>query len=66
MKRLSFLVLLLAFLAMGCGLSRSPGSSLSLSAESFQPQFVAVASDPELFTLKSPEVIETSARGSDR
>jgi len=60
MKRLSFLVLLWAFLSVGCGLSRSPGSSLSSSAVSFQPRFVAVPSDPELFTLKSPEVAVTS------
>ena len=65
MKRLSFLVLLLAFLAAGCGLSRAPGSSLSSSAGSSQPPFVAVASDPEFFALNSPEVIETTTRGGD-
>ena len=65
MRCLSFLVLLLAFLSLGCGLSRSPGSSLSSSEGSFQPRFVAVPSDPELFTLKSPEVVETSGRGSE-
>ena len=65
MKRLSFLVLLLAFLAAGCGHSRAPGSSLSSSAGSSQPPFVAVASDPEFFALNSPEVIETTTRGGD-
>jgi phospholipid-binding lipoprotein MlaA len=68
MRRLSFLAFLLAFLAAGCGLSRSPGSSLSSSAVSIQPRFVAVASDPEVFSLKSPEVVETSgsAREDER
>jgi phospholipid-binding lipoprotein MlaA len=64
MRFLSFLALLLAFLAAGCGLSRNPASSLSSSAASFQPRFVAIPSNPELFTLKSPEVAVTSEGGS--
>ena len=56
MKRFSFLVLLLAFLAVGCAHRPSPVSSL--------PQLVMVASDSERIPLKSPEVSVTSGSGS--
>jgi phospholipid-binding lipoprotein MlaA len=64
MKRLSFLVLLLAFLAVGCAHRPSPISSLSSSAASFQPQLVMVASDSERITLESPEISVESEGGS--
>lgn len=64
MKRLSFLVLLLAFLAVGCAHRPSPVSSLSSPVESFQAQLVMVASNSEQMTLKSPEVSVTSGSGS--
>ena len=64
MKRLSSLVFLFAFLVVGCGHSRNPASSLSSSADSFQPRFVAVPSNPELFSLNFPEVAVTSEGGS--
>ena len=68
MKRLAFLAFLLGFLAVGCGHSRNPASSLSSSAVFFQPRFVAVPSNPELFTLQSPEVVLASegASGDER
>jgi phospholipid-binding lipoprotein MlaA len=56
MKRFSFLVLLLAFLAVGCAHRPSPVSSL--------PQLVMVASDSERIPLKSPGVSVTSGSGS--
>jgi phospholipid-binding lipoprotein MlaA len=64
MKRLSFLVLLLAFLAVGCAHRPSTVSSLSSSAASFQPQLVMVASDSERITLESPEISVESGGGS--
>ena len=64
MKRLSFLVFLFAFLVVGCGHSRNPASSLSSSADSFPPRFVVVPSNPELSSLKFPEVAVASEGGS--
>ena len=56
MKRLSFLVLLLAFLAVGCAHRSSPVSPL--------PQLATVVSNSEQIPLKSPEVSVTSANES--
>jgi phospholipid-binding lipoprotein MlaA len=56
MKRLSFLGLLLAFLAVGCAHRPSPVSSL--------PQLVMEASNSEQIPLKCPEVSATSGSGS--
>ena len=56
MKRLSFLALLVAFLAVGCAHRSSPVSSPSSSAASFQPQLVLAASNSEQIALKSPEI----------
>ena len=56
MKRLSFLVLLLAFLAVGCAHRSSPVSPL--------PPSVMVVSNSEQIPLKSPEVSVTSGSGS--
>jgi phospholipid-binding lipoprotein MlaA len=56
MKRLSILVLLLAFLAVGCAHRTSPVSPL--------PQLVMVVSNSEQILLKSPEVSVTSGGGS--
>ena len=64
MKRPSFLVLLLAFLAVGCAQSPYPVSSLSSPTASFQPQLVMAASDSEQITLKSLAVSVTSESGS--
>ena len=57
MKRLSFLVLLLAFLAVGCAHRSSPVSP---------PQLVMGVSNSEQIPLKSPEVSVTSGRGERR
>lgn len=56
MKRLSFLVFLLAFLAVGCAHRPSPVSPL--------PQSAMVASNSEQTPLKSPEVPVTSGSES--
>jgi len=56
MKRLSFLGLLLAFLAVGCAHRPSPVSSL--------PQLVMEASNSEPITLEFPEVSVTSGNES--
>ena len=56
LKRLSFLVLLLTFLAVGCAHRSSPVSSL--------PQLVKVVSHSEQIPLKSPEVSVTSGNES--
>lgn len=56
MKRPSILVLLLAFLAVGCAHRSSPVSP--------SPQLVMGASNSEQIPLKSPEVSVTSGRGS--
>jgi phospholipid-binding lipoprotein MlaA len=64
MKRLFFLACLFAFVAVGCGHSRVPVSSLSSSGAYVEPRFVAVPSDPEMFTLKSPELAVSSEGGS--
>ena len=66
MKRFSFLVLLLAFLAVGCAHSPSPASSLAPSAASFQPQLVMVVSNSEQIPLKSPEMSGSGMRRDDR
>ena len=63
MKRLSFLVLLLAFLAVGCAHRPSTVSSFS-SAGSFQAQLVMVPSDSAQITLESPEISVESGDGS--
>ena len=63
MKRLSFLVLLLAFLAVGCAHRPSTVSSFS-SAGSFQAQLVMVSSDSAQITLESPEISVESGDGS--
>ena len=63
MKRLSFLVLLLAFLAVGCAHRPSTVSSFS-SAESFQAQLMMVPSDSAQITLESPEISVESGDGS--
>lgn len=66
MKRLSFLVLLLAFLAVGCAHRPLTGSSFS-SAGSFQAQLVMVPSDSAQITLESPEIsVESGDGSSDR
>jgi phospholipid-binding lipoprotein MlaA len=64
MKCLSCLAFLFVFLVVGCGHSRNPASSLSSSAASFQPPFVAVPSNPELFPPQPPEIAVTSEGGS--
>src|SRR3989304_372901 len=56
LKRLSFLVLLLAFLAVGCAHRSSPVSHL--------PPLVMVVSNSEQIPLKSPEVSVTSGNES--
>ncbi|MDP2968165.1 MAG: VacJ family lipoprotein, partial [Deltaproteobacteria bacterium] len=56
MKRLSFLVLLLAFLTVGCAHRSSPVSPL--------PQLVMVVSNSEQIPLKSPEISVESGDGS--
>ena len=63
MKRLSFLVLLLAFLAVGCAHRPSTVSSFS-SVGSFQAQLVMVPSDSAQMTLESPEISVESGDGS--
>jgi len=63
MKRLSFIVLLLAFLAVGCAHRPSTVSSFS-SAGSFQAQLVIVPSDSAQMTLESPEISVESGDGS--
>ncbi len=63
MKRLSFLALLLAFLAVGCAHRPSTVSSFS-SAGSFQAQLVMVPSDSAQITLESPEISVESGDGS--
>jgi phospholipid-binding lipoprotein MlaA len=63
MKRLSFLILLLAFLAAGCAHRSSTVSSLS-SAGSFQAQLVMVPSDSAQVALESPEISVESGDGS--
>ncbi len=62
MKRLSFLVLLLAFLALGCAHRPSTVSSFS-SAGSFQAQSVMGPSDSAQITLESPEISVESEDG---
>jgi phospholipid-binding lipoprotein MlaA len=63
MKRLSFLALLLAFLAVGCAHRPSTVSSFS-SAGSSQAQLVMVPSDSAQITLESPEISVESGDGS--
>ena len=66
MKGLSFLALLVAFLAGGCAHRPSPVSSLPSSVASFQPPLALAASNSEQIALKSPEVSVTSGSVDDQ
>ena len=63
MKRLLFVTLLLASLAVGCAHSNSSVSPLSSSIASFPPPLAVVASDSEPIPLKSPEALVTTGSG---
>ena len=65
MKTLVFIAFLFALLAVGCGHGRYSPSSLSSAEGSFLARFIAIPSDPALFTLVSAQDAATVSEASE-